>query len=390
MSAFIKRPEVPFNEEEYNSRLNKVRSIMKDKGIEVLLIRDNANIFYMTGHDTVGIQNYTILAVPLEGEACLLVRYLEKPGALMTSWLEDENIKTWEDHEDPYICTKDMLAERGWLNKKIAFEKSCRVLSVKNYEQLEQALGLELIDGSGAIEEARKIKSKAEVEYIRKAARFSEIAIKAGMENLSAGKTDNEVIAKTYDAMIAAGSEYPSLCNIISGGKKSGIPHSNFRRFALKEGDAILFEIGGVYFRYTGALMRTAVIGKVDDRIKKMYDVCVEGLQAAIDTIKPGITSGEVDAACSKVIEKAGFFENYKKRTGYSIGCSYPPDWGEGHIIDLKKDDPRILEPGMVFHIPPAMRKLNEYGVGVSETVTVTENGCEVLTDFDRDLFVAK
>ena len=123
----------------------------------------------------------------------------------------------------------------------------------------------------------------------------------------------------------------------ISRDQKSGIMHSNFRRLELKEGDAILFEFGGVYNRYAGALMRSAVIGEVNDKIKRMNDVCAEGPQAAIDTIKPGVTSGEVDAACRKVIEKAGFFENYKKRIGYSIGSSYPPDWGEGHIIDLNK-----------------------------------------------------
>jgi len=82
MLTFNNRPEVPFQHEEYNQRLYKVRSIMKKKSIEVLLLRDNANIFYMTGHDTVGIQNYTILAIPLEGEISLLVRYLEKTGVL--------------------------------------------------------------------------------------------------------------------------------------------------------------------------------------------------------------------------------------------------------------------------------------------------------------------
>ena len=103
MLTFTNRPEVPFQHEEYDQRLYKVRSIMKKKNIEVLLLRDNANIFYMTGHDTVGIQNYTILAIPFEGEVSLLVRYLEKPGVLLTSWLKDENIKTWEDHENPFL-----------------------------------------------------------------------------------------------------------------------------------------------------------------------------------------------------------------------------------------------------------------------------------------------
>ena len=61
--------------------------------------------------------------------------------------------------------------------------------------------------------------------------------------------------------------------------------------------------------------------------------------------------------------------------------------WGEGHIMDLKYHDTRELQPGMAFHVVPAMRRNGEYGVGVSETVAVTETGAEVLTSFSRELF---
>ena len=379
---------VCFEQEEYDVRLYNVRTIMEEKNIDLLMLREPVNIFYLTGYNTIGFSNYQILFVPLEGDLTLLVRLLEVPIAYTTSWIKD--IKAWEDHENPFDVTKNIMSEKGWLNKRLAFEKSSEYFSVKNYEMLKDALGVELVDGSGIVEELRKIKSPAEIEYIRKAARFTEIAMRAGMENLAAGKTENQVVAKIYEAMISAGSEYCSSSPIMTGGWKSGVAHTTFHRLELKEGDAVLFELGAVYNRYTAALMRSAVIGKADPEIKIMNDICAEAVQAAIDAIKPGATSGEVDQACRGVIEKAGFYEYFRKRTGYSIGASYPPTWGEGFIIDLKKDDNRVLEPGMVFHMPPALRKLKKYGVGVSETVLVTKTSCEVLTNFPRDLYIAR
>ncbi len=89
-----------------------------------------------------------------------------------------------------------------------------------------------------------------------------------------------------------------------------------------------------------------------------------------------------MEAACRDVIEKAGLYERFRKRTGYSIGLAYAPDWGEGHFLGLQRGDPTVLKPGMTFHMPPALREYGKYGFGVSEAVLVTEDGCEVLTTF--------
>jgi len=119
-----------------------------------------------------------------------------------------------------------------------------------------------------------------------------------------------------------------------------------------------------------------------------MAGVVIAALNAAIGAIRPGVTSASVDEACRRPIEAAGYEPYFRKRTGYSVGSAYAPSWGEGHIISLRKDDPTLLEPGMVFHMPPALRMPHRYGVGFSETVVVTESGCEVLTRYPRELCV--
>jgi Xaa-Pro dipeptidase len=134
--------------------------------------------------------------------------------------------------------------------------------------------------------------------------------------------------------------------------------------------------------------MRTVSVGKPSAEVETIAAVVIDGLNAAIATIRPGVTAGEVDAACRGEFIKAGIDQHFPHRTGYSIGIAFPPDWGEGHIMSLKSDDPTILQPNMTFHMPPGALVYGKYGIGFSETVRVTHNGCEVLTKFPRDLHV--
>ncbi len=136
--------------------------------------------------------------------------------------------------------------------------------------------------------------------------------------------------------------------------------------------------------------MRTAVLGEPSSEIQSMCDVVLQALNAAIAAIRPGVAAGSVDQACRGVIEDAGMEAMFRKRTGYSMGVAFAPDWGEGHIVSLRKDDPTELVPGMVFHIPPALRAFQRLCVGLSESVLVTEAGCEVLTQLPRELHVTK
>jgi Xaa-Pro dipeptidase len=150
-------------------------------------------------------------------------------------------------------------------------------------------------------------------------------------------------------------------------------------RRRLGHGDTVLIEIGATFHRYYAPLMRSAVIGAAAPEVARMAETCLEALHAAIDAIRPGATSADVDAAARGVVTRAGLWENYRKRTGYSVGIGFS-SWVEGTIASLKEDDATVLRPGMCFHIPIAMRIYGEAGVGFSHTVHVTETGVEVLT----------
>ena len=107
-----------------------------------------------------------------------------------------------------------------------------------------------------------------------------------------------------------------------------------------------------------------------------------------IETIRPGATSQEVDRAGRGVMARGGIGEDFRHRAGYSMGVAFGPGWGEGLVNDIAEGNERPLEPGMTFHLVPMAGFRGEGNMGFSETVLVTETGCEVLTDAPRQLHV--
>jgi Xaa-Pro dipeptidase len=132
--------------------------------------------------------------------------------------------------------------------------------------------------------------------------------------------------------------------------------------------------------------MRCAWLGNAPQVAIDMERTCQDGLQAAMDAIKPGEPCSAPHLACQAVIDRAGYTENFRKRAGYSIGISFAPDWGEGGILSLYTGVTTELRPGMTFHIPVAVRIYGQFTVGVSETVVVTETGCRALGKTDRPM----
>jgi Xaa-Pro dipeptidase len=386
MTTKIKK-ELAFSEGEYHGRVSAVQKILAERGVDAILVFQIHNMNYLTGYQTVGQNNYQFVLVPRSGEPTLFLRRLE--GDLGRYYTPFEDIVVWEDDEDPVELTRALLEEKRVASGHLGYEGTSPSFTTRVFASLKTALpGAEWSDQAGIVEEGRMIKSPAEIEYIRRSARTTEAGMQAAIEAIREGASENDVAAAGAAATIAAGSEPLTMSPILTSGPRSAVAHTSFLRRKLVKGDTVLLEWTGSYYRYSAPLMRSAVVGKPPDRLQGMWDVLVEALEAAIAVIRPGVTSGEADAACTAVIEKAGLYDNYRKRLGYSVGVGFPPDWGNGHIIDLKRGDPRELAAGMVFHMPPALRVDGIWGFGLSETILVTDSGCEVITNFSRELAV--
>ncbi|WP_439570287.1 M24 family metallopeptidase [Roseovarius mucosus] len=375
--------ESVFPSEEFRSRQARARSALADAGIDLFIVTGPENIFWLTGQQTPGYYTYQALLLPVDGEPAFIVRQLEYNNLIANSFLSD--IHPYADNADPVTVTVDTVQALGWTGKRIAIDERGWFLPVAIYKALLAAFG-ELGNGAGLIERLRMVKSAAEIAKIEAAAHYVDAGMTAGMSAIRAGATENDVVAAMMSAAIAAGSEYLGMEPLMASGPRCGIPHGTWRRRVIETGDPVFLEMAACHDRYHAALMRSAWIGTPDSTAARMMDCCDEALGAALDALRPGNTCEQVHDACQSVIDRHGFTENFRKRTGYAIGVSFAPDWGEGNVLSLYSGVRNVLEPGMVFHIPPALRIYGKFTVGVSETAVVTESGCRTFSNMPRGL----
>jgi Xaa-Pro dipeptidase len=373
--------ETAFPKSEYDKRLAALRKEMAAKNFDLVLLSGAENIFYLTGQQTPGYYTFQCLCVPHDGEPFHILRGLETMNARLNTYLAD--IEGYADDAHPAAAVAASLKRRGFSGKRVAIDRNGWFLTVNLYERLKSEFGT-LLDASGMVEPLRRVKSKLELEQIERAATANDAGMRAGLSATRAGASENDIAAAIMYAAIEAGSEYLGMDPFVTSGPRSGVPHTTWRRRKIEAGDLVALETCACYNRYHAALFRTVAVGKIPELARDMYKVCEDGLAVAIEKLKPGNTCADVHNACQAVIDRHGYTAGYRKRTGYSIGISFAPDWGEGNILSLYHDVDVALQPGMVFHVPVALRDYGKFTVAVSDTVVVSEGGGRPLSGVER------
>jgi Xaa-Pro dipeptidase len=380
---------LPFSDAEFQRRLDNTRREMAARDLAAFISFTPENIYYLTGHDTPGYYFYQASVVTPNRRPVNVLRRIETTNTLGRSW--SRQTVGYEDRQDPVEATLGLLHELGVAGKTVGAEADSWFISPKRYHQLQRGIesaGGRLADASRVVEEQRVTKSAEELNHIRAAARAAARAMRAAIGASRAGTTENEVAAAMSAELIRAGSEYAGLPPFITSGPRTSLCHSTWAGRTYVAGDVLNYELPGVVKRYCAALFRSGVVGRPADEVARRGRVVREALERVIEAIKPGATSGEVHDASKSVFRKHGMEHMLGHRTGYSVGINYAPDWGEGQIMSIWDGDERPLRPGMTFHLVPGIYDLARYTIIISETVLVTDTGCEVITDFPRDLFL--
>ncbi len=385
-----------FSKSEFQTRLQKTKESMDKQGIDVLLVTDPANMNYLTGFDAWSFYVHQLLIVIAEEEEPIWIgRGIDASAAEITTWLRNENIRPYsDDHvqstvKHPMDFVVNILKEKGQSNKTIAAEFDAYYFTAKNYIELTKQLpNAKFVDGTSLVNWIRIVKSDKEIEFIKRAAAIVTETMYKGIDRINAGVRECDVVADIFHKQISGteefGGDYTSIVPLLPSGEKTSACHLTWTDEVYKEGDPVILELAGCHKRYHSPLARTLVIGKPSSKMEELADVAIEGIEAALDVIKPGVTCEDVELAWRKSIEKRGYEK--ESRIGYSTGLNYPPDWGE-HTASLRPGDKTVLQPNMVFHMIPGIW-MDTYGIEISETFRVTETGVEVLANVDRKLFI--
>lgn len=378
--------DAAFPKVEFDARQRRLKRALAAAGVDLYLTSGAENIFWLSGQQTPGYYTFQCLAVPARGAAFLMLRGLETHNARANSYLS--RIVGYADDANPADAVADIVESRGFKGRRIAIDRNAWFLTANLFDRLRGRLGT-MEDGSGMVESLRRVKGARELAAIRAAARANDAGMRAGLEAVRAGATENDVAAEVMHAAIKAGSEYVGMEPFVVSGPRSGLPHATWRRRRIRKGDIVVLETAACHHRYHAASFRTVAVGRVPRIARDWYAVCLEAFAAGAEKLRPGQTCADVHDAVQAVIDAAGCTEAFRKRSGYSIGVSFAPDWGEGNILSLFRGVDVELEPGMVFHVPITLRDYGRFTVAVSETVEVTARGPRILSKLGQDLVEA-
>ncbi|MFI7493886.1 M24 family metallopeptidase [Kocuria sp. M4R2S49] len=384
-----------FSPAEYDRRLQAVRRKMDFQGLRALVVTDPANIFYLTGYDAWSFYTPQMLFVPERGEMLLYLREIDAHGAFRTSWLPPEQVVGYPEryvhrpHLHPFDWVSFDLRRRGRIAPAatgcVGLEMESHFFSPKGYRSLVNALPeWTLVDSFELVNWARAVKSDAEIQYMRTAARVTTVAMQAAIDAIEPGVPQNRVAAQIARAQAEgvddAWGDFPAIVPMLPTGASADTPHLTWSDRILREGDAVVVELSGAHRRYHAPLARTVMLGPPSGELLRLEAAVAEGLQAVLDTMAEGVPVRELASAWNWSLAKHGLEKH--SRLGYSIGIGYPPDWGE-RTISIRTEDESVLAENMTFHVICGMW-MTGYGYEVSESVRVTRTGVETFTSFPR------
>ena len=375
---------LPFDATEYERRQATLRARMEERGLDAVLLSGPENQYYVTGYETTGFHSFPqTLILPRSASPVLVTRRLEEGNAAAAYQLA---CRSYRDDQDPADALALALRDLGLADKPLGVEKAVPWLTVRLFEGLRQALPrATLIDVSGLVELQRAVKSPAEIAYMRQAAVAVAAGMRAGLAAIRDGANEREIAAVVFPARILAGSHFVRNPTYITAGPRSALAHATWLGKTLARGDVVFLEMGANARHYDAALIRTAVVGPPSEPLRRAADASLAGLAAAIAAVHAGIPASEVYRATRDAVAKEGCEQFFLHRAGYGIGIEFLT-WIERGGVSLDAGSPTILQPNMTLHLVPYLLLPGLGSVGFSETVRVTETGCEVLTRCPRAL----
>ncbi len=388
-------PILHFDRAEYDARIAKTRAEMARRGLDLLIVSDPSNMAWLTGYDGWSFYVHQCVLLAGDGEPVWFGRGQDANGALRTCFMAPANIVGYPDH---YVQSTErhpmerLCAEieaRGWARAAIGVEMDNYYFSAAAFAALERGLpNAAFRDATGLVNWQRAVKSERELGYMRIAARIVEAIHRRIVETAEPGMRKSDLVAEIYDAAIRGadghGGDYPAIVPLLPSGSDAAAPHLTWDDRPLRKGEGTFFEVAGCYRRYHCPLSRTLFLGKPPQKFLDAEKAVLEGMEAGLAVARPGNTCEDIARAFFAVLARYGIEKD--NRAGYSIGLSYPPDWGE-RTMSLRSGDRTVLEENMTFHFMSGLW-LDDWGLEITESIVVKDGGPECLASVPRELFV--
>ncbi|WP_426411736.1 M24 family metallopeptidase [Bradyrhizobium ganzhouense] len=375
---------LPFPRSEYERRQQKVFEAVARAELDALLVTSFAHLQYLSGYDgAAGAYFAPFPLIMMPGRApTYVVREYDENAIRACSCIEE--IAPYTQRNDFAKVCAEVLRRYGLQGKKVGFELGGWNLAPADVSALQAELPeLKITDATSVIHLVKAVKSELELAAIREAMVLTDLAVDTFQRSLRGGVTEAEVAAAMEGEVRNAGGRL--VFAVLGFGERTRLPHVLPANHPISMNEPALMEVGGTKQGYSAGLCRGAVLGRHSET-ESLYPLAVGALEAAIAAIKPGVTTGEVDAAARKLIERSGRSKLFRHRTGYATG----PAWSGGRgNLSLEPGAADVLETGMTFHMPLHLFSESGYIVGCSEHIVVTKSGAEILSRTPHALYRA-
>lgn len=269
----------------------------------------------------------------------------------------------------------------GRLPERIGFEAAA--VSFANHELLREG-GAELVPRYGLVESLRAVKEPEELHAIRRAAAITDRAYGQMAEERFAGRTEKELVWRMTELFHELGADEPAFAIDIAAGPTAATPHAVPGDRVVEEGDLVLIDAGAKVEGYCSDCTRTFAVGEASESLREIYEVTREAQQAGLDAVRAGTTGREADAAARAVITDAGYDESFGHGLGHGLGLLVH------EAPALRPESTDTLRAGNVVTVEPGIYLSGVAGVRIEDLVVVTEDGCEVLSAFTKELITVR
>ena len=364
----------------FSERSARVRERMGELGVDVLLLSVGPDLPYLTGYEAMPLERLTMLVLPRDGDATLVVPALEAPRVVERPDLFA--LRTWDETDDPIAIVADLvgpaatasIGDRTWARFLIDLQSA---LPSTRFGRSDEVLG-----------PLRAAKDAAEIAALRAAGAAADrvaTALQSGQIPL-VGRTEAEVSADLGRRLLAEGHHRVNFA-IVAAGANAASPHHEPGARVIEAGEAVLCDFGGTMLGpdgvgYCSDITRCVHIGEPPAELAEVYAVLETAQRAAVDAAVLGTPCEEVDAAARRIIADAGWGEQFIHRTGHGIGI-------EAH------EDPYIvsgnaapLEAGHAFSVEPGIYVSGRFGFRLEDIVVAAPDGPDPLNRVDHGLAI--
>jgi Xaa-Pro aminopeptidase len=332
---------------------------------EPLLVMRGVDVRYLAGFES---SNAALLVEP--GGATTLYtdfRYAESARSV-------EGVTFVETKRSVIEALAVLLAGR-----RIAFDPDH--VTVAGLEQLT-AGGVETVPVRGAVAALRAVKDAVEIDAIRRAAALSDRLFGELADERFSGRSERELAWWVERRFRELGAEATSFAPIVAAAANGARPHAHPGADPIGTGTLVVVDAGCVVDGYCSDCTRTFAAGEPDERLRSLYDLCARAQLDGLAAVRPGAAGRDVDAASRVAIAEAGLADAYGHGLGHGVGLEIH----EGPTLRPESDD--VLEAGNVVTVEPGLYLPGEVGVRIEDLVVVSDDGCDRLTTFTKDLLV--